>query len=194
MPAVIIDHDAGWSARAQQLLADVRTAFAPLADADQFVYDHIGSTSVPDLAAKPIIDLQVRMPALPTLAELTDVLARTPFVPATGARPDSPGVHRDIPRPGDPVEAALYEKRLFHAPGEPAILHLRLAGSPFARFVVEFRDWLRHHPDEVRRYEQLKRALAQQHAGTPDYDDYTRAKTAYFDKIQPHLRRWAQRA
>ncbi|MGW1678200.1 GrpB family protein [Saccharopolyspora sp. NPDC002376] len=191
-PAVVVDHDPAWPARAQQLLGGVRSAFASLTGAEHFVYEHIGSTAVPGLAAKPIVDLQVRMPSLPDLAELADVLAPTPFVPAHGARQDSPGVYRDTPRPGDRTDAALYEKRLFHAPTEAAILHIRRTDSPFAAFVVEFRDWLRHHPDQASRYEQIKRALAEHHADAPDYDDYTRAKSAFLNEIQPQMRDWAR--
>lgn len=188
--AVIVDYDPAWPIRARQLLSTVRSAFA--SRAEEFGYEHIGSTAVPGLAAKPFVDLQVRMPTLPSMAELTDILAPTPFIPAQGARPDSPGVHRDIPRPGDPVDPPLYEKRLFHSPAEAAILHIRRADSPFAQFVVDFRDWLRQHPDQARRYEQLKRDLAERHAGDPDYDDYTRAKSAFLNEIQPRLRGWAR--
>ncbi|MDA3624678.1 GrpB family protein [Saccharopolyspora sp. WRP15-2] len=190
--AVVVEHDPAWPARAEHLLRGVRSAFASLAGAEHFVYEHIGSTAVPGLAAKPIVDLQVRMPSLPDLAELADALAPTPFVPARGARRDSPGVYRDTPRPGDRADAALYEKRLFHAPAEAAILHVRRTDSPFAAFVVEFRDWLRHHPDQASRYEQIKRDLAEQHADAPDYDDYTRAKSAFLDEIQPLMRDWAR--
>ncbi|HVK20744.1 MAG TPA: GrpB family protein [Actinokineospora sp.] len=191
-PALIVEYDPAWPGRALRLLREVRAAFVSLAGTEYFVYEHIGSTAVPGLAAKPYVDLQVRMPSLSSLAELADILAPTPFVPAFGARPDSPGVHRDIPRPGDHVDLARYEKRLFYAPTEAAILHIRRTDSPFAEFVVEFRDWLRHHPDRARRYEQLKRDLAVRHANDSDYDDYTRAKSAFLDEIQPHLRDWVR--
>lgn len=190
-PAVIVDHDADWPLRARHLLAGVRSALAPLPGADGFAYEHIGSTAVPGLGAKPIVDLQVRLPDLPSLARLTELLASTPFVPAHGSRPDSPGVYRDSRRPGDEADDSAYEKRLFHSPEEGAILHVRRADSPFARFVVDFRDWLRSHPEQARRYEEIKRGLAAEHAGGSDYDDYTRAKTAFFDEIGPQLRSWA---
>jgi GrpB-like predicted nucleotidyltransferase (UPF0157 family) len=71
MPAaVIVDYDPAWPIRAAGLLNEVRAAFATLPDADRFAYEHIGSTAIPGLAAKPIVDLQVRMPALPDLAVL----------------------------------------------------------------------------------------------------------------------------
>ncbi|MGW6447278.1 GrpB family protein [Lentzea sp. NPDC055074] len=189
--AVIVEHDPDWPLRARRLLAEVRAALAPLPGADGFVYEHIGSTAVPGLGAKPFVDLQVRVPDLPSSARLAELLAPTPFEPALGSRPDSPGVHRDVRRPGDQADDSAYEKRLFHSPEEGAILHVRRADSPFAQFVVDFRDWLRSHPEQARRYEQIKRRLADEHAGGPDYDDYTRAKTAFFDEIGPRLRSWA---
>jgi GrpB-like predicted nucleotidyltransferase (UPF0157 family) len=191
-PAVIVDYDPAWPEQAHRLLNEVSSAFATLTDADQFMYEHIGSTAVPGLAAKPFVDLQVRMPALPSLTALAHILAPTPFAPEHGSRPDSPGVHRDTPQPGDHADAARYEKRLFTAPTHAAILHIRRTDSPFAEFVVNFRDWLRHHPDQALRYEQTKRTLAEQRAGDHDYDDYTRAKSAFFADIQPQMRNWVR--
>jgi GrpB-like predicted nucleotidyltransferase (UPF0157 family) len=190
--AVVVDHEPSWPERAQRLLDEVRTALTPLADSDRFVYEHIGSTAVPGLAAKPIIDLQVRMPSLPASDLLVAPLAATGFVPARGARPDSPGVYRDTPRPGDPTDAALYEKRLFHDPEHAAILHIRRADSPFAEFVVLFRDWLRGNPEQADRYQQTKRRLAERHTGDGDYDDYTRSKSAFFDRTDDEMRAWAR--
>lgn len=178
--------------RAEQLLDQVRSALDGITGSESFCYEHIGSTAVPGLAAKPIVDLQVRMPSLPRADELAGLLAVTDFVPARGARSDSPGVHRDTPRPGDEAAVALHDKRLFHAPEQAAILHIRRIDSPFAEFVVVFRDWLRNHPGQARRYEQLKRALAEQHAGDRDYDHYTRAKSSFFDEIEPRMRAWAR--
>lgn len=62
--AVIVDYQSDWPDRVQQLLDEVKAALSPLAYSDRFVYEHIGSTAVPGLAAKPFIDLQVRMPSL----------------------------------------------------------------------------------------------------------------------------------
>jgi GrpB-like predicted nucleotidyltransferase (UPF0157 family) len=170
----------------------VRAALVPLPDSRHFVYEHIGSTAVPGLAAKPIIDLQVRMPSLPALDRLAVLLTGSGFVPAHGARPDSPGVHRDNPRPCDPADAALYEKRLFHDPDRAVILHIRRTDSPFAQFVVLFRDWLRDNPEQANLYQQTKRRLAEQHAGDGDYDDYTRSKSAFFDQTDAEMREWAR--
>lgn len=190
--AVVVDYQPSWPDQAQQLLDEMKAALTSLADSGHFVYDHIGSTAVPGLAAKPIIDLQVRMPSLPALDQLAELLASTGFVPAQGARPDSPGVYRDSPRPGYPTDAALYEKRLFHDPKRAVVLHVRRTDSPFAQFVVLFRDWLRSNHEQANLYQQTKRRLAEQHANDGDYDDYTRSKSAFFDETNDEMRAWAR--
>lgn len=190
-PAVVVEYDSQWPSRADGLLRGISSSLEPLPDADRFVYEHIGSTSVPGLPAKAIVDLQVRVPSLPDADEMSELLAPVGFEVAYGSRPDSPGVHRDIPRPGDTAPEPAYQKRLFHSPESEAILHVRLCESPFAEFVVVFRDWLRAHPDEAAAYATMKRQTAELHADDSDYDDYTRAKSAYFDEVEPLMWEWA---
>ena len=85
----------------------------------------------------------------------------------------------------------VWEKRLFTASQPDAVLHVRRTDSPWGRFTVQFRDWLRAHPDETATYARTKLALARTHATDPDYDDYTRAKTAYFDQVQARFEAWS---
>ncbi len=155
------------------------------------VVEHIGSTAVPGLAAKPVLDLQVRVAVLPAESAMAAALEECGFVRARGARPDSPGVSADIPRPGGSEVPELYAKQLFHRAAEAGdpeiILHVRRGDSPFAAFVATFRDWLRADPAHAERYEAVKRSLASRHAGDPDYDDYTRAKGVFLDGIQREL-------
>lgn len=187
MRATLRPHDPDWTKTAARRLHRLRAALAPLDDG--YDYQHIGSTSVPGLSAKPIVDLQIRVPSLPDESTVDELLLDAGYHPATGSRPDSPGVHRDIPRGGEDVPDEVWVKRLFVSPdpGSPTILHLRLAASPWGRYTVAFRDLLRADPAEAARYERTKRDLARQHADDPDYDDYTRGKTAYFDRIQERL-------
>ncbi len=187
--AVLSPHDPNWRRVADRRLDRLRTALAPLDDGD-FDYQHIGSTSVPGLAAKPIVDLQLRVPTLPIESIMDELLLDAGYHRTAGARPDSPGVHRDIPRGGEGVPDEVWVKRLYVSPdpAAPAILHVRRADSPWGRYTVAFRDLLRADPAEAARYEGTKIELARRHAGDPDYDDYTRAKTAYFDAIQERLR------
>ncbi|SDQ70658.1 GrpB family protein [Quadrisphaera sp. DSM 44207] len=181
-PAVLVPHDPRWAGFAAERLAALREALAPLVDdVDACAFDHIGSTAVPGLAAKASVDLQVRVPVLPEPAVLDAALAPLGWVPAPGSRPDSPGVTRDLPFPGDVEPEEVWAKRLFTSadPARPAILHVRLAASPFGRRTLAFRDRLRAEPDLRAAYERLKRDLAAAHADAPDYDDYTRGKSDF---------------
>jgi len=190
-PAALVDHDPQWLPRAAALLDQIRVALDDLPGAAEAEFDHIGSTSVPGLAAKPFLDLQVRILPLPSDVELSARLEPMGFQRAKGSRPDSPGVDRDMPRGDESVPREVWEKSLFFAPEPPAILHVRRKDSPWGRYTVWFRDWLRAHPTARRRYETTKRELSEANAGKADYDDYTRAKTVFFDQIQPALTTWA---
>jgi GrpB-like predicted nucleotidyltransferase (UPF0157 family) len=192
-PAVLQPHDPAWPGRAAQLLTAVEEALTPLGVGESF--EHIGSTSVPGLVAKPSIDLQVVVSELPRLDLLDQALASTGFVPTTGSRPDSPGVHRDVPRGSEQVPDEVWRKRLFvhdiDGP-EAAVLHVRLSTSPWSRHTVWFRDWLRTHPEARDRYAAFKAGAAAAHAGDADHDDYTRAKTAFFDEVQQEFETWGR--
>jgi len=188
---VLVPYDETWPDLAGRRIADLRRALQPLDPDRSFDYEHIGSTSVFGLSAKPFIDLQVRMPRLADSAALEPPLREVGFRPHSGSRPDSPGVHRDTPRGSQQVPDEVWEKRLFTAVDPDTVLHVRRSDSPWARYTLMFRDWLREHPDEVARYEHMKRTLAGDHADDTDFDDYTRAKTAYFDDVQPRFEAWA---
>ena len=188
---MLTPYDAAWPAAAGRRLADLRRVLEPLDP--EAAFDHIGSTSVPGLVAKPLLDLQVRMSRLPDPAELDRLLLEIGFHPHAGARADSPGVHRDSPRGSRQVPDAVWEKRLFTASDPDTVLHVRRLDSPWGRHTVMFRDWLRAHPAEVARYAEIKQSLAREHADDPDFDDYTRAKTAYFDLVQERFETWADR-
>ncbi|MGN8554027.1 UNVERIFIED_CONTAM: GrpB family protein [Microbacterium sp. SLM126] len=193
-PAHLDNHDPAWIAAARVRLSDVRFALAGLDGAGEAEYDHIGSTSVPGLVAKPILDLQVRIMPLPSEEALGERLNRIGFVRAGGSRPDSPGVDRDIPRGGVTVPGDVWVKRLFVSDEGSSILHVRRWDSPWGQYTVWFRDWLRASEDARDRYALAKQALSAQNAGKSDYDDYTRAKTAYFDEVQDEFVRWASGA
>ncbi|CAM05865.1 GrpB family protein [Saccharopolyspora erythraea] len=142
---------------------------------------------MPGLRAKRFVDLQIGVSALPEEGSATDeVLAAIGYLPERGARPDSPGVHRDQIRDPGRAPADAYRKRLYSRgdPVRPSILHVRLLGSPWWSYTVAFRNWLRADPAGRSAYEAMKLEAAETHAHDADYDAYTRAKTAFFDLYQ----------
>src|SRR5699024_4406510 len=117
--------------------------------------DHIGSTAVPELPAKDVIDLQLVVPTLGAADSLEEVLAEAGF-------PRRAGEWSDSPRDPDPTPD-VWEKRFHqHAdPGRPANLHVRSPDGPAWWLSLLFRDWLDAHPAERTAYAEHKRRLAE---------------------------------
>jgi GrpB-like predicted nucleotidyltransferase (UPF0157 family) len=124
--------------------------------------EHVGSTSVPGLAAKPLIDIVLVVP---------DSADESTYVPALEAA----GYTLTIREPD------WYEHRLFKGPDTNVNVHTFSAGCTEIERMLLFRDWLRSHPDDGERYERTKRELA-----TQDWkyvQNYADAKTALVEDL-----------
>lgn len=143
---VIADPDPAWAQRYEH---ERRRVVAALGDR-VLRLDHVGSTSVPGLAAKPIIDIDL------SVADVEDEDAYVPDLVAAGY----------VLRVREP------EHRMLRTPALDIHLHVCDVGSEWERRHLLFRDWLRSHPDDRDRYEAVKRELAtRQWADTNDYAD-----------------------
>jgi GrpB-like predicted nucleotidyltransferase (UPF0157 family) len=171
-PAVrIVDYDPAWPAEAARELARVAEALGETA----VRLDHVGSTAVPGLAAKPIVDLQVSVAALEPRAAYVGPLEALGylFVPF----PDSTAYHFF----GRPRE----RPRTHH-------LHACLAGSQEERRHLAVRDLLRADPEEAARYEAVKREAARRHP--EDRLAYMAAKDAFVEELERRALAWAARS
>ncbi|MEP6697738.1 MAG: dephospho-CoA kinase [Pseudonocardiales bacterium] len=169
--------DPTWPQQYDRLAARLRWATGDLR------IDHVGSTSVPGLAAKDIIDVQVTVGSLAEADELRPAIEDAGF-------PAAPAVTGDPPK-GFDAEPAHWAKR-YHAsadPGRPAHVHLRVAGSAGWRYALLFRDWLRARPEEAAAYEAEKRRLAAVHT---DRVAYTAGKEPWFESALPRAGHWAR--
>jgi GrpB-like predicted nucleotidyltransferase (UPF0157 family) len=145
----IVEPKPTWPAEFEALAAPLGKALGPLA----LHIDHIGSTAVPGLPAKDVIDIQVTVAALDR-ERLAPALARAGFV----NRQDIGNDHRP---PGAAGPDDDWRKLFFQAgSGRPANVHIRVAGRPNQRYPLLFRDYLRAHPASAAAYATLKRALA----------------------------------
>jgi dephospho-CoA kinase len=173
-----------WAAQAARLGSRIMAA----APDDILAVDHIGSTAVPGLAAKDVIDLQA------TVSDLSAAELIAPLLAAAGF-PAVPGAGFDTPKPTDP-DPTQWQKR-FHAnadPGRAVNVHVRSAGSSGWRYALLFRDWLRNDPEAAALYEGHKRALTEQFAGTKGTHTYAEAKEPWFtDVAWPRMDGWAAR-
>jgi dephospho-CoA kinase len=170
----LVAPDPSWPDQAGRILARLRTTCGHHA----IRVDHVGSTAVPGLAAKDVIDVQVTVASLEVADELVEALLATGY-PRTGITDDV--AHAD----GE----ALWGKRL-HAsadPGRPTNVHLRVDGWPNQRFALLFRDWLTADAAVRAEYLEVKRsAAAEGHATSGDYAD---AKEPWF--VDAYRRAWA---
>jgi GrpB-like predicted nucleotidyltransferase (UPF0157 family) len=118
--------------------------------------EHIGSTSVPWLAAKPIIDVLV------VVADSADEDSYLPLMESTGY----------VLRVREPE---FHEHRMFRTPARNAHVHFYSADSPEIERLLTFRDRLRNNGPDRQLYEKVKRRLAAQ--SWADMDAYAQAKT-----------------
>lgn len=177
----LVESEPGWADQAARLTARVRRAAGPRAAR----VDHIGSTSVPGLPAKDLIDLQLGVHSLAEADELAPALREVGFL----LRPEFTG---DSPKPSDP-DPAHWRKRLFTSadPGRPVNLHVRSTDSAGYRLALLFRDWMRADPVARADYLSAKRTAAAAHAQDSDTTGYAEAKEPWFDAAVAGADRWA---
>ncbi|MDN5669309.1 MAG: dephospho-CoA kinase [Renibacterium salmoninarum] len=189
-PPILVPEDPSWPAQAARLSARIMAGLAGAAQTGEVLgVDHIGSTSVPGLAAKDVIDLQLRVESLAAADALAAGLAAAGF-------PVVPGDWADTPKAFDP-DPAHWRKRLHgnSDPGRAVNLHVRVSGSAGADYALAFRDWLR--ADSAARAEYLaeKRRVAALHASDPGTAGYAEAKEPWFTEVaEPALEAWKTRS
>ncbi len=180
MPSVeIVPYDEHWPADFAAIGADLRGALGDLA----LRIDHIGSTSVPGLAAKDRIDVQLTVADFDRSDLVQAALEEIGYTLA-------PGNTRDHQPPGWAGPDAQWEKRFFRPPAaqRPTNLHVRAAGRANQRYPLLFRDYLRARPRSAAAYAELKRRLAH---NLRDLDSYPDVKDPACDLIIVAAEDWA---
>jgi GrpB-like predicted nucleotidyltransferase (UPF0157 family) len=154
----IAEYDPSWPERFRYLAGRIAAALADLA----MTIEHVGSTAVPGLAAKPIIDLDVVVRA-EDLSRATAILRTLGYV-----------------HEGD---RGIAGREAFRWPPHEERHHLYVCppDSPALRQHLLFRDHLRTHPHAARAYADLKRDLAIRHAA--DREAYQRDKSDFIAAI-----------
>ena len=157
-PILLTEYDPAWPEQFARERERIWQAVGP----HLLAIEHIGSTAVPGLAAKPVIDI---LAAIRSLEEAPTCIAP---LAALG--------YTYVPE----YEAELPERRYFHhLAGGQHLHHLHMAQSDsrFWRVQLLFRDYLRAHPETAQAYTALKRRLAEQYRD--DRAAYTEAKTEF---------------
>jgi GrpB-like predicted nucleotidyltransferase (UPF0157 family) len=162
-PIQLMEYSAEWPAL---FIREAQRVRATLGDR-VLMLEHVGSTSVPGLAAKPIIDM---------ILALADSADEPAYVPAM----ESAGYVLHIREP------EWHQHRLFKGPDTKVNLHVYSFGCPEMDKMLMFRDWLRSNDADRELYERTKRGLAKQ---TWKYtQNYADAKTAVVEEIVARAR------
>ncbi len=172
----IVPYRLEWPGEFLALAQSLRQAFGEKA----LAIHHIGSTSVPGLDAKDIMDLQVTLASLEPSVD--DDLARAGF----GNAP----LRIDHCPPGRTLPPSELEKRFTNSQGRAANLHLRVRGRFNQRYPLLCRDYLRSHPFAAAAYAEIKRQLAQRFPD--DAESYYAIKDPVFDVLMEGAEAWAK--
>ena len=154
---VLADHDRRWARRFAARATELRRVLGERVS----LVEHVGSTAVPGLAAKPVVDI---------LAGIDDPDDEAAYLP-------------DLEAAGYDLTVREPQHRCLRAgdPGEPINLHCYPPGHPEIRKLLLFRDHLRRHARDRRRYEAAKRELATRQWRDMDY--YAAAKSPVIAEI-----------
>jgi GrpB-like predicted nucleotidyltransferase (UPF0157 family) len=160
----VVPYDPSWPAAFEAEAVRLRAALNALV----LRLDHHGSTAVPGLAAKPIIDIQVSVATLQPLSAYSVPLEALGYV--------------HVPHPDDSFCP------FFHRPtGWPHSHHVHVVerGGREEQRTLAFRDYLRDHPRVAREYEELKRAIAADMVATgPEARErYAQAKADFVERV-----------
>ena len=168
-PVRVVPYDGEWPALFAERSGALRAALGEVASR----IDHIGSTAVPGLAAKPIVDIQISVAAFEPLGAFRAPLEGLGYVFRAGNQERTKRYFREPPG-----------SRRTH-------IHVRRAGSFSEQLALLFRDFMRAHSDWAQRYAALKIALAERHAS--DRDRYTEEKRPFTWEALAQADEWAQR-
>jgi GrpB-like predicted nucleotidyltransferase (UPF0157 family) len=170
-----------WSADFAALAARIEAAVGP----EIIRVDHIGSTSVPGMAAKDCIDVQVIVRRLPNERLVAGFLA--------AGFTESPGAHefRDHVPEGWKGSPSDWDKRVFRPPADNRTgnVHVRVTGRPNERYALLFRDFLTDDPAAAASWSLFKQRLA---AAAVDLPTYGQVKDPAADVLMSAAERWAK--
>jgi len=165
-PIIVVDYNTNWSNQYEQEKQQILLALG-----NTVTIQHIGSTSVPGLAAKPVIDMLLglkHIPPLPMQISSVEIIGYS--------------YYGELGIPG----------RHYFCKGMPRThqIHAVLTDGEFWQRHILFRDFLRNNPQAAQRYETLKRKLAQEFER--DRPSYTNSKTPLIEQLLVEAKLWQQ--
>lgn len=169
MTVTIVPYDPYWNSLFLAAEKEIRNACLTI----PLILSHIGSTSIPNLAAKPVIDILGEVEDLDDIDACSDAICSLGFE-ALG-------------------EYGIVQRRFFKRSAQstfpcPINFHVFAAGDPQIERHLRFRDYLRAHPIDAQSYEELKKSLASIYAN--DRDAYTDSKNKLIQELDRKALLW----
>lgn len=168
----LVPHDNAWDAEARKTAQVLREVLG----AEAVAIEHIGSTAVPAICAKPILDLAVGVRTLEA-------------IPGYNAQLEMRGFYD---RGMDQEGQLLYVCGDLEADTRTHHIHVVSWGGTAWRHYLDFRDYLNEHPEVARQYQELKQTLAR--SFPEQRSAYTQGKQAFIDTVLANAERWRRAA
>ena len=167
---VVCDYDPNWPTLFEQERTRIKNVLGSFA----LAIEHMGSTAVPGLPSKPIIDLLV---GVPSLEEATERCIEP--IEALG--------YKYVPEYASWIPGELFFRK---GPPGPWTHHVHLMEPSYPRWdtLLVFRDYLRAHPEAARAYANIKRALAA--SSKDDIAAYRNGKSMFVEETTARARAW----
>lgn len=161
-PIIIADYDPQWPV----LFEQERQLILAALENGAILIEHIGSTAISGMAAKPVIDIAIGIQSLEMAPEYIPLIKGLGYI-------------------YEPTLERLLPERRFFWKGTPVVhtyhIHMAEIKSPAWVKPIVFRDYLRKHPDEAQHYGELKKSLAERYGS--DMDAYVGGKTAFVEQM-----------
>jgi GrpB-like predicted nucleotidyltransferase (UPF0157 family) len=161
-PIIVVDYDPRW----RDLYEAERKRLAEILENRIADIQHIGSTSVPGLAAKPVIDIAIGLQNLDHAVGCIPILEKEGYI-------YEPELERAIPERRFLWRISA-EKQRYH-------LHLAEIQNPVLTNPILFRDYLRKHPEEAVKYGRLKTDLALKYGS--DIGSFVEGKNSFVERV-----------
>ena len=176
----LVDPRPQWAVDGRRLAARVSRAAAGAR------VDHIGSTAIPGMPAKDVLDLQLTVESLEIADDWAKALAAAGF-------PRLAGFEQDTPHPPG-ADPDPWRKRLHGNadPGQSLNLHVRVKDAPNWRWALLFRDWLTAEPAVAQEYLAVKRSAAAEHALDATAANYAEGKEPWLAGVYDRGLAWAR--
>ncbi|MDB5162188.1 MAG: hypothetical protein JWM52_696 [Candidatus Saccharibacteria bacterium] len=171
----LVNYNPAWVSRFEKIAAKI----APIFGDNLVKIEHVGSTAVPGMTAKPTIDISVQVKDLSSVMSVYDKMKSLDFRPLG-----------DFIQQTDPEEYFVLDGKSSH--DRLVNVHVMQLGNPEIEDMITLRDFLRSNSHAREDYIKQKKILMDQY-GENDYNTYSKQKRSFLEELKTKARQWKSR-